>query len=114
MKVMTLKEYQEACERTAASGNNLQEKLGCGSMGISEEAGEVTGLIKKHLYHGHVLDKQKVVKELGDVLWYLTYIAMAVDSSLEEVARANIDKLNLRYPDGFSKEASINRKPGDI
>ena len=66
-------------------------------------------LIKKSVFHGHDVDKGEIKKELGDVLWYLSQIARLAGLSLEEVAVANIEKLSRRYPDGFSREASINR-----
>lgn len=78
--------------------------------GLTGEAGEVADLIKKHFGHGHELDLIKVNKELGDVLWYLSQLAEQFGLSLDDVAQANIDKLKKRYPDGFSEEASKNRR----
>lgn len=79
------------------------------AMGLSGEAGEVTDLIKKELFHGHKEEPEKVLKELGDVLHYLSGLATMYGYTLDEVARTNIKKLSERYADGFSKEASINR-----
>ena len=50
---------------------------------------------------GHELDKEHLAKELGDVAWYLAEAATALDISLEDIFKANIDKLKMRYPDGF-------------
>lgn len=50
---------------------------------------------------GHELDKEHLAKELGDVAWYLAEAATALDISLEDILQANIDKLKMRYPDGF-------------
>lgn len=103
---MKLNDYQELSKRTAEPHEN--ELLNYG-LGISEEAGEVSGLIKKSFFHGHVIDADEVKKELGDVLWYLSQIARLAGLSLEEVATANIEKLRKRYPNGFSQEDSIHR-----
>jgi NTP pyrophosphatase (non-canonical NTP hydrolase) len=78
-------------------------------LGLVGESGEVVDLIKKHVYHGHPLDSDKLLKELGDVLWYVAALATALDVELSEVAAKNIAKLTARYPEGFSSEASMNR-----
>lgn len=116
-------EYTAAALRTAdptrgrtrdmvITGDEIEMLLG--GIGIADEAGEVAGLIKKVVFHRHPLDKAKLVKELGDVLWYLNYLAVRVCGvSLGEIKSANIEKLRARYSNGFSSEESINRKPGD-
>ena len=65
--------------------------------------------MKKYICHGHELDKQHLIKELGDVAWYLAEAAHALGVPLEEVLAANIEKLKRRYPDGFSTEKSIDK-----
>lgn len=72
-------------------------------------AGALADYIKKHIGHGHPLDLEKLKLELGDVLWYVAMLAHINGLSLMEVANANIEKLQKRYPNGFSTEASINR-----
>jgi NTP pyrophosphatase (non-canonical NTP hydrolase) len=81
----------------------------CG-LGIVGEAGEVAELIKKHLFHGHLLDRDKVISELGDVLWYITVLAAELNVPLEVLFEHNISKLRKRYPSGFSPEASKNQE----
>lgn len=103
---MKFNEYQELAARTANEHDNELVNYG---LGIAGEAGEVADLIKKAIFHGHVIDKVEIEKELGDVLWYLTNIARLAGLSLDDVAEANIAKLRKRYPQGFSTEASINR-----
>ena len=66
-------------------------------------------IVKKHLAQGHELDKEKIIKELGDVAWYMAEIATVLDVELEEVLVQNIEKLKKRYPEGFDKEKSLNR-----
>ena len=85
------------------------------AMGMCGEAGEVSELVKKYAYHGHAIDKDHLARELGDVLWYVSYMAHLFGYSLGEIMEMNQDKLAKRYPDGkFDEERSRNRKEGDI
>jgi len=104
---MNMSEYQSLAARTAAQHDNELVNYG---LGIAGEAGEVADLIKKSVFHGHTIDIVEVKKELGDVLWYLSNIARLAGLTLDDVAVANITKLQRRYPEGFSMEASINRE----
>lgn len=101
-------DYQRAAMRTA-SGDPPEKALSIRALGLAGEAGEVVELIKKHLGHGHELDRDKLCKELGDVLWYVATLADAAGIRLEEVALKNVQKLRERYPQGFSHDASRNR-----
>ena len=103
----TFSEYQHLAERTADKAN--PKRLEIGSLGLGGEAGEVLDIIKKHVGHGHDLDKEKLKRELGDVLWYVAEIASTCGFNFDEIARINIDKLKARYPNGFSTQASIAR-----
>ena len=75
---------------------------------------EEKDIVKKWFAHGHELDKERLMKELGDVAWYLAEAATALDLSLEEILQANIDKLKKRYPDGFETKRSLVRLDGDL
>lgn len=81
-----------------------------GALGLTGESGEVSDMIKKHIFHGHDLDRDELIKELGDVCWYVALLCNAIGVSLDEVMTRNIDKLRERYPEGFSESASRNRK----
>ena len=52
----------------------------------------------------------KIIEELGDVMWYVALMADLMNVPLEYVMQANIEKLERRYPDGFSPAASVNRE----
>jgi NTP pyrophosphatase (non-canonical NTP hydrolase) len=67
--------------------------------GLAEEAGEALSVVRKHLYQGRDLDRERLEKELGDALWCLAMTAKAVGLSLESVAAGNIRKLEARHPD---------------
>lgn len=71
------------------------------ALGLCGEAGEVADNIKKSQYEdgiGRGLSVPRLVEELGDTLWYLTYLAGRFGYSLEELAAQNYAKLNGRYP----------------
>ncbi len=89
---------------------NSEQTLTAAAMGLSGEAGEVTDLVKKVVFHKHPLDKEKLVKELGDVFYYAEILMSEINVTRKDVEKANLEKLNKRYPSGFSSEASLNRK----
>ncbi len=105
-------DYQAEAMRTAP-GPHDEKQLAVFALGVAGEAGEVAELIKKHIGHGHLLDREKLCKELGDVAWYVAVLAQVCGIPLSEVASKNVAKLRARYPEGFSEQASQNRKPGD-
>jgi NTP pyrophosphatase (non-canonical NTP hydrolase) len=85
------------------------------ALGMCGEAGEASELIKKYAFHGHTIDTEHLARELGDVLWYVSYIAHLFGYPLGKIMAMNQEKLAKRYPDGkFDAERSRNRKEGDI
>ncbi len=79
------------------------------AIGLAGEAGEVAEHVKKGVFHSHGVDRDKLIKELGDCLWYVAALCTRLDVSMDEVMRLNIDKLRARYPHGYSSADSINR-----
>ncbi len=79
-------------------------------MGLCGESGEAIDLLKKHLYQGHDLDREKLIKELGDIAWYLAEAATGLNIDLSEVFRRNLEKLHARYPQGFETLRSQHRE----
>jgi len=106
---MTANEYQEMAMRTLNPELGKRDVLINGVMGLCGEAGEAIDIVKKHLAQGHALDREALIKELGDVAWYLAETAYALDVPLDEVLERNIDKLRARYPEGFDAERSMSR-----
>ena len=107
---MTINEYQALSMRTLNPELSKKDVLINGVMGLCGESGEAIDIVKKHLHQGHELDREKLIKELGDIAWYLAETAAALDVSLEEVLERNIEKLRSRYPEGFSPDRSVNRE----
>lgn len=91
---------------------SAEEEIGYWALCLAGEAGEVANRAKKIWKHGHPLTKLEVTTmkdELGDVLWYLTVLAESMGVTLDDIMQHNLQKLNDRYPEGFSEERSINR-----
>ena len=110
---MQVNEYQDKAMYFRSPELSKEDGLINSTMGMCGEAGEAIDHVKKVRFHGHELDKEYLCKELGDIAWYLAEAAWALDLTLEEVFSRNISKLSARYPEGFSKERSIHRKPED-
>ena len=102
-------EFQRKAMRTAS---NLCESdmLINGVMGLCGESGEVIDLVKKYKFQGHPLDREMVIDELSDCLWYIAITAESIGVGLDQVMQHNVDKLLKRYPIEFSAERSLNRE----
>ena len=110
---MTVNEYQRRAMATLNPGLTEKDVLINSVMGLCGESGEAIDLVKKWLAQGHELDKVHLAKELGDVAWYLAEAATALGMPLEDILRVNLEKLERRYPGGFSAERSVGRKADD-
>lgn len=106
-------EYQELAMRTCSVTDDEEDMLYHAVFGLNSEAGEVAGIFQKH-FQGHEVKREHLLKELGDCCWMIAEACTALDSTLEEVMRINIDKLKARYPEGFDPERSLHRKEGDV
>lgn len=111
---MNATEYQKLAARTLIPGPDFEVTesefmLLWNVIGLTDEAGEVAGLVKKGVLHRHGLSVDAMKKELGDVCWYLAAICTVLGIDLSEVMEGNIEKLKLRYPNGFSSADSIAR-----
>ena len=112
---MTINEYQTAALRTAQTDKlTANELLLNSALGLCGESGEVADLLKKYHFQGHDLDLDHIAKELGDVAWYLAVGAYAIVLDLESIFRMNKEKLEARYPDGFSTDRSLHRDKNDV
>ena len=107
---MTVNEYQSLALTTLNPQLDKKDMLINGVMGLCGESGEAIDIVKKWLAQGHELDRDALAKELGDIAWYLAETAAALDIPLEDIFRANIEKLKQRYPEGFSTQRSLHRE----
>lgn len=111
---MQVNEYQKAAMATLDPALDKKDVLINSVMGLCGESGEAIDIVKKWLIQGHEPDKEHLVRELGDVAWYLAEAATALDVPLEAVFQGNLDKLRRRFPNGFDTGASANRKEGNL
>ena len=111
---MQVNEYQKAAMATLNLALDKKDVLINSVMGLCGESGEAIDIVKKWLMQGHELDKEHLVREFGDVAWYLAEAATALDIPLEAVFQGNLDKLRQRFPNGFDTGASVNRKENDL
>lgn len=112
--MMTINEYQQRAMASLNPELKGRDVLINSVMGLCGESGEAIDIVKKWLAQGHLLDKAHLASELGDVAWYLAEAATALGLDLEDILQANLDKLERRYPEGFSTEKSVSREKGDI
>lgn len=88
--------YQAAAARTGAP-IATDHPIVYPTLGLANEAGEVAGKVKKIFRdrQGVVTDadREALIMELGDVLWYLSELCTRLDIRLEDVAARNIAKL---------------------
>lgn len=110
---MEINEYQKLAMITLNPQLDKKDVLINGVMGLCGESGEAIDIVKKYLAQGHELDTEHLAKELGDIAWYLAETATAIGYDLDDIFQMNIEKLKKRYPQGFSVDHSINRRPGD-
>lgn len=112
---MTKEEYSKLASRTINVGiTDPFQQLQNAVMGLCGESGEVADAMKKVMFQGHDFDRTHMIKELGDILWYVNLAAACLGSDFEEIMTTNIKKLEERYGYKFNAEKSINRKAGDI
>jgi len=79
------------------------------AVGICGEAGELIDAIKKACVYNKPLDRENAIEELGDIEFYLQGIRAGLNVSRDEVLQANIDKLEKRYPKGYTDKAAQDR-----
>ena len=83
-------------------GANI-ERLTSGGVGLAAESGEFLEIVKKMVFQGkpwNDANREHLIVELGDVMWYVAQACMALDISFDEVIKRNVKKLENRYPGG--------------
>jgi NTP pyrophosphatase (non-canonical NTP hydrolase) len=106
---MRINEYEKLAMRTKNDLDHDKNMMNA-VLGLNGEAGEIADIIKKAKYQGHELDRNKLIKEIGDIMWYVALMCDSIGIDMELVAKKNIEKLVQRYPNGFREEDSINRR----
>jgi NTP pyrophosphatase (non-canonical NTP hydrolase) len=98
-------------------GDVAIQRLLTAAVGISAEGGEFMEIVKKMLFQGKPWNddnREHLIIELGDAMWYVMQACSALDVSLEDVVAKNVEKLKKRYPGGeFDVYKSENRSVDD-
>jgi len=87
------------------------------STGLAGESGEFAEIVKKLNWHGKELTDElraHMKKELGDIVFYWMMSCQALGLDANDVIIQNVEKLQARYPGGFSVDRSENRAEGDV
>jgi len=110
------KSFIESLNNLDREGSNIN-RLTTAAVGISAEGGEFMEIVKKMVFQGkpwNADNREHLIIELGDVLWYVAQACMALDVSFDEVLETNVKKLEKRYPEGtFDIYFSENRAAND-
>lgn len=104
-----LNDFQRDCLRTTNRNLDWTQTVTNCVFGIVGESGEISEHFKKHWFHGHALDVEKVKLEIADVMFYCAWLSDTLGFDLGDVGESVIEKLRKRYGDGFSVEKSLNR-----
>lgn len=113
---MNLKEYQTIIEKTAVYPKEVG-LMYC-ALGLNGEAGEVAEVVKKLLRDTDYLktkyispeNREKLIKENSDVLWYITAMCSEIGITLEELMQVNYDKLMKRRETNTIHGSGDNRE----
>ena len=93
------------------------ERLTTAGVGLAAESGEFLEIVKKMVFQGKPWNddnREHLIIELGDVMWYVAQACMALDISFDDVIVRNVEKLEKRYPGGeFEIRKSEKRAKGD-
>ena len=111
--IISLRKLQAAGVNAA-----LAALISTATMGMNGEAGELSEIFKKVIYHGKPFTEETrahALKELGDIIFYWTNACRALGLDPNQIIQNNMDKLMARYPGGtFDAHYSANRAIGDI
>jgi NTP pyrophosphatase (non-canonical NTP hydrolase) len=106
--MVSIEEYQRFVKQVQKKFKDPKDALAVWGLGLSGEAGDAAGCIKKTLFHDN--DQTLGIKEnLGDCLWYIAAICNHQGWTLEELMKENVDKLKSRYPKGRFMEKDARR-----
>ena len=110
------KSFIDALEYLDGQGSNIHRLL-TAAVGINAEGGEFMEIVKKMVFQGKPWtddNREHLIIELGDVMWYVMQACSALEVSLEDVVAGNVEKLKKRYPGGeFDVYKSENRSADD-
>lgn len=108
--MVKIKEYQEACNKSACVLEDKDKQICFWGLGIAGEAGDVASCIKKVVFHENDKLKDGIRENIGDMMWYTAMICNFYGWELDEILSENLEKLNKRYSSGkFNLEEAQRR-----
>jgi len=112
VEVMTAELYEYQASKTAIFPK--EKALEYLALGLTSEAGEVAGKVKKLIrdgadVEGFEMKKIAIASEVGDVLWYCALMAKEVGIPLNTIMQMNLEKLHSRKERGTLKGSGDNR-----
>lgn len=99
--------FEKRFKQLSKQLNGRYSRMDNSVAGLAGEAGEVADMWKKIKFHYLEYSpetREKLIKELGDICWYLFSVADVLDISVEEIINKNIEKLKIRHSNGFSPD----------
>ena len=112
-KKITFEEYIEESKRTYAWQGLPDIEVCMLCMGLAGETGEIIDYLKKVGFQGKIFQKEDLINEMGDMMWYFAMLCDFFHIKFEDILTNNIEKLRRRYPNGFEIERSENRESED-
>lgn len=109
---MKLNKYLSEAKRTASNPPAITEQqanLVHAALGLQSESGEIADCLKKHIYYQQELNIGNLREEVGDLMFYVALMLNTLNLDLHEILKQNIEKLEKRYPKGFTPEAAKER-----
>jgi len=110
-------EHSELVKSLAKDGQQIADEMSAETahlthmaMCIPEEAGEIAGLIKKHVMYNKPLKLEAVIEEMGDLEFYLEGLRQGLKITRQEILEANIRKLQKRYSEGSYSDKQANER----
>ena len=107
---LTFNDYQKFARETAI----YKDGIFYPALGLCGESGEVADKIKKIYRDNNGIisedNKEQLVKEMGDVLWYLANMATDLNVTLEYVARKNVEQIQIRQQKNLIHGEGDNRE----
>jgi NTP pyrophosphatase (non-canonical NTP hydrolase) len=104
-----IKEYVAFTETTMADLGDQNLNNIHMTMGMITEVGELVDTFKKHIAYKKDIDWINVQEEIGDLMFYIAGFCRINNLNLEDILKANIAKLQTRYPDKFDADKATNR-----
>lgn len=103
------KDYAEFVARLFKPMKSDAEYMMHAAIGISGEGGEILDTCKKTWIYNKPLDLENVKEELGDILFYMQAACNFLGISIQDLMISNMEKLNKRYPKGYTDQAAQER-----